>query len=90
MDVSSILASLDKQIADLQKAKDTLTALTKDAPPRSLAEPSKAAGKKVKVQRKMTPEGRARIAAAQKARWAKKNTAHHEEIVVAEEESIPA
>lgn len=90
MNVSQILASLDEEIATVRNAKDTVSALAKGTAPKPSATPSKAAGEAVKARRNQTPEGRARIVAAQKARWGKKNAAHHEQAAVAEEETIPA
>ncbi len=77
MDVSNILASIDAEIAKLKAAKETISALqgdqvkttSKSGPGR----PKSSTPSKLKSNRTMTPEGRARIAAAQKARWAKKN-----------------
>ena len=80
MDTNGIIAEIDKQISGLQQAKaifvsmnrtevkDSHDRATKRGPgrPRSI-EPKVIKRKK----RKMTAEGKARIAAAQKARWAK-------------------
>ena len=72
MNVQEILSQIDKEIAQLMKVKEALTGIpTKRGPGRPrLAATAKPAGKK-KAKRKMSAEGRARIAAAQKARWAK-------------------
>jgi hypothetical protein len=64
MDMTSIIAQIDKQIALLQSAKSILLG----------TEPKAKAGRpkvsKKAPKRTMSAEGRARIAAAQKARWA--------------------
>lgn len=88
MDVAHILATIDVEIAKLQKAKITIAALERGTKPETPAELKKAAVT-AKDPRRITPEGRARIVAAQKARWAKRDSAQHEEIVVAQEETIP-
>ena len=70
MELHSILAELDAEIARLQQAKALLAGETvKRGPGRP-----KVASASVPTQKKkrnLTPEGRARIAAAVKARWAK-------------------
>jgi hypothetical protein len=58
MDTTKLIEALDLEIARLQHAK----ALLSGAPLK---------GKPKAVKRTMSAEGRARIAAAQKARWAK-------------------
>jgi hypothetical protein len=66
-----ILALIDAEIASLQSARALIaesgTATTKRGPGRP-----KGTGK---MKRNLTPEGRARIAAAVKARWAKQKKA---------------
>lgn len=93
MDVSKILASLDEEIAKLQRAKDTIAALHPQpggpAEQPGSSRPKRSNSTKPKGKRNMTPEGRARIAAAQKARWAK-NANKHEHIAVIEEEPVSA
>jgi len=74
MDVKAIISHIDEEIAKLTKARDLLSgAFAKRGPgrprPTTVAQP--AAKKKKKAKSKMSAEGRARIAAAQKARWAK-------------------
>jgi hypothetical protein len=67
MGIKKILAELDAEITRLQQARALLTGeTTKRAPGR----PKGSKALKTK-KRKMTPEGRARIVAAVKARWAK-------------------
>lgn len=62
METAKILAELDAEIEHLQQAKAILAGHWKQTASR------KAKGKK----RHLSPEARAKIAAAQKARWAKK------------------
>jgi hypothetical protein len=74
MDITGIVEAIDSEILRLQQARSLLTghmAPLKRGLPRTAASSigkgkSAAAGK-----RTISPEGRARIAAAQKARWAK-------------------
>ena len=67
MGVSEILAQIDREIAQLQRARallaDSPAAARKAAP---AAAPKKSANKK----RNLTPEGRKRIAEAVRRRWA--------------------
>ena len=70
MQTSQILAELDAEIARLQQAKALLAGETvKRGPGRPKTTSETAPTKKKK--RNLTPEGRARIAAAVKARWAR-------------------
>ena len=64
MDTKALVAELDAEIDLLQKTKDLLTGHT--APLKRGRPP----GPKPKTRRTMSPEGRARIVAAQKVRWA--------------------
>ena len=77
MEVSNILASIDTEIAKLKAAKETVSALqgdrVKTTSKFSPGRPKSSTLSESKPKRKMTPDGRARIAAAQKARWANKN-----------------
>jgi hypothetical protein len=70
MDTAEIIQAIDAEIARLEKAKALLKG---DAT--STAKRGRPLGSTVtataKTRRKMSAEGRARIAAAQKARWAK-------------------
>jgi hypothetical protein len=70
MTIASIMEQIDSEIASLQQAKALLlgSAAIKRGPGRPPMA-SKAVAKPRK-KRKLTPEGRARIAAAVKARWA--------------------
>jgi hypothetical protein len=68
MQTNDIIAELDAEIARLQQVKALLNdTTTKRGPGRSTVSPVASAPKK----RRLSPEARARIAAAQKARWAK-------------------
>jgi hypothetical protein len=76
MAVSEILASIDREIAQLQKARAALagasapTAKKKVGRPRKSAAAVPAAPKPAKKKkRKLSPEGRKRIAEAVKRRW---------------------
>ena len=70
MDLSSILDEIDRQIAQLQQAK---TLLTDSSAPRKVGRPAKAVAVKTVLSRRkpLSAEAKARIAAAQKKRWAK-------------------
>jgi hypothetical protein len=72
MNIQEIISQIDREIAQLTKVKEALTGIpAKRGPGRPrLTATTKPAIKK-KAKRKMSAEGRARIAAAQKARWAK-------------------
>jgi hypothetical protein len=71
--MDSIIESIDVEIARLQRAKSALSAMqTKRSPGRPRNVPTEVKPKLGK--RKMSAAGRARIAAAQKARWAKLRT----------------
>jgi hypothetical protein len=61
-----IIAELDAEIARLQQAKALLTGTTVKRGPGRPSKSSTAPAKRI-----LSPEARARIAAAQKARWAK-------------------
>jgi len=71
MDTKEIIAQIDSEISHLQQAKTLLsgTQATKGKLGRPKA--SNKVAPPVAAKRTMSPEGRARIAAAQKARWAK-------------------
>jgi hypothetical protein len=79
MDTISIIAQIDEQITKLQQAKDLLTATevkTRLGRPKGTKAIVPASETRA-TRRPLSPEGKARIAAAQKARWAtlKKATA---------------
>jgi hypothetical protein len=79
MSIESIQAAIDEQIAKLQKVRSLLVSASaagkrRGRPPasaklQSIMASLPTAAKRTK--RKMSAEGRARIIAAQKARWAK-------------------
>jgi hypothetical protein len=69
VNLTAILAELDTEIARLQQARSLLAGETvKRGPGKPKAT---AASVPTKKKRNLSPEGRARIAAAVKARWAK-------------------
>ena len=69
MEVKDILAELDQEIARLQQARNLLAgAATRKPSTRKKSALPKGAPKK----RKLTPEGRRRIAEAMKRRWAER------------------
>jgi hypothetical protein len=70
MDTTEIIQTIDAEIARLEKARALLNGDTKSAARREQSLITKTTPKAHK-RRKMSAEGRARIAAAQKARWAK-------------------
>jgi hypothetical protein len=70
MDLSSIINEIGRQIAHLQQAK---ALLAESSAPRKVGRPSKALPVKTVLSRRkpLSAEAKARIAAAQKKRWAK-------------------
>ena len=70
MGVAEILAQIDHEIAQLQKARGLLAGT--QAKPKAA---SSAAPKPAKKKRRLTPEGRRRIAEAVKRRWAEQKKA---------------
>jgi hypothetical protein len=86
MGVSEILASVDREIALLQKARALLSGTVAPAPKKKVGRPRKivatpkkavapAAKPEKKKKRNLSPEGRARIAEAVKRRWAAQKAA---------------
>ena len=73
MGVSEILAQIDHEIAQLQRARTLLGGSSKVAPKKAAAAP--ATPKTAKKKRNLTPEGRKRIAEAVKRRWAEQKKA---------------
>jgi hypothetical protein len=73
MNVPEIILQIDHEIASLTKIKEALQGTpAKRGPVRpAVKATAKTAPNKKTVKNKMSAEGRARIAAAQKARWAK-------------------
>jgi hypothetical protein len=73
MNTTSILAQIDEQIAKLQQAKALLTVTevkAKAGRPKGSKATRTVTPELRKTRRRLSPEGKARIAAAQKARWA--------------------
>ena len=75
MTIANVLAQIDAEIANLQRAKAILTGAGLAATKRRPGRPPKSAQDKVasaipKKKRKLSPEGRARIAEAARRRWA--------------------
>ena len=73
MGVSEILAQIDREIAQLQKARALLGGTTPPAKKQAASVPT--VKKVVKKKRNLTPEGRKRIAEAVKRRWAEQKKA---------------
>jgi hypothetical protein len=79
MDIAALVAEIDAEIARLEKAKTLLagqTVTSKRRHPSTTKTKARAASfafgnNAAAPKRKMSAEGRARIAAAQKARWAR-------------------
>ena len=84
MEVSSIIAEIDTQIQKLQQARDLLAGVgSEEAPRRGPGRPkgsskaaSVSAAPAVERKRKLSPEGRKRIAEAMKRRWAERAKAN--------------
>jgi hypothetical protein len=81
MSIATLISSIDAEIAKLHQARALLAGAASPAPKKRgrPAKAAKAAGavnaiaaKPAKKKRKLSLEGRARIAAAAKARWAAK------------------
>lgn len=76
MEVSRIIAELDAQIAKLQQARALLAGTTTPAAgrgrPKGSKNTSSAATATAPRKRKLSPEGRKRIADAMKKRWAER------------------
>jgi len=77
MGVSEILATIDQEIAQLQQARALLSGVAAPVAKRKPGRPRKtdvavkpATAKPAKKKRKLSPEGRKRIAEAVKKRWA--------------------
>jgi hypothetical protein len=69
MNTTPIIQFIDEELARLEQAKAVLNGHTT---PAKRGRPIGSQARTAKpVRRKISPEGRARIAAAQKARWAK-------------------
>lgn len=87
MSIAEILASIDRDIAQLQQARVLLSGDAAVAPKKAVGRPKKKAGRPKKAvvaavaakpgkkKRKLSPEGRKRIAEAVKKRWAAQKAA---------------
>ncbi len=88
MSISEILASIDRDIAQLQQARSLLGGAAAAAPKKKVGRPKKKAGRPKKAvvavvaakpakkkKRNLSPEGRKRIAEAVKKRWAAQKAA---------------
>jgi hypothetical protein len=73
MGVTEILAQIDAEIAQLERARTLLGGKVASVPKKAAAAP--AAKKPAKKKRNLTPEGRKRIAEAVKRRWAEQKKA---------------
>ena len=74
MEVNRIIAEIDAQISKLQQARALLAGTTTSAARSGRGRPkgSKNAAKATPRKRKLSPEGRKRIADAMKKRWAER------------------
>lgn len=79
MSTDTLIAEIDDEIARLQQARTLLSGAASPATKKrgrpAGAVKAVAAGRPVKKKRKLSPQGRARIVAAAKARWAKAKAA---------------
>lgn len=73
MNSAEIIESIDAEIARLEEVKKLLGADSTSAPAKAGRIAKKAVSKKSSDKRTISAEGRARIAAAQRARWAKRS-----------------
>ena len=74
MNIQEILCLIDDELAKLTKVREALIGIpAKKGPGRPRLDAAVKPVIKNKAKRKMSAEGKARIAAAQKARWAKLN-----------------
>ena len=70
MGVSEILVEIDREIAQLQLARTLLAGAVAATPKKAAAAAKKQKPEKKKKKRNLSPEGRKRIAEAQRLRWA--------------------
>jgi len=71
MDENSILAAIDEEITKLQRARALLADVASDSVKRGVERPKGSiSGSTTGKKRTLSPEARARIAAAQRKRWA--------------------
>jgi len=71
MGVSDILSSIDLEIAQLKQARAILSGISAGAPNGASAAAKSGPVAKARKKRKLSPEGRKRIAAAVTKRWEK-------------------
>ena len=72
MDTTEIIAQIDSEIARLQQVKSILSGSTPTTTIKVKRGPKKTAPTPITAKKRiLSPEARARIAGAQKARWAK-------------------
>ncbi len=71
MDIKEVIAHLDTEIARLQEVKGILSGLITTKARLGRPTPTVTVSAPVAAKRVISKEGRARIAAAQRARWAK-------------------
>jgi len=72
VEVTKIIAEIDSQISKLQQARELLAGTTKITRGPGRPKGSKSAKPTVSQKRKLSPEGRKRIAEAMKRRWAER------------------
>ena len=77
MEVSRIIAEIDSQISKLQQARELLAGTTNNigkgrGRPKGSKNSKAAAAPAVSKKRRLSPEGRKRIADAMKRRWAER------------------
>lgn len=70
MDVKDLLATIDAQIAKVQDARAKIVDLSKGMPAPNREVPARSSSTHAKPKRQLSPEGRARIAEAQRRRHA--------------------
>jgi hypothetical protein len=77
MTIEEIISHIDAEISRLEEARDLVAGAAMNRVSRSPRKSGLAAPKPraVRAKRVLSPEGRARIAAAQKVRWAKQKRA---------------
>lgn len=70
MNIQLILSAIDDQISKLEQARAMLTSVESPAGKRGLGRPKNVLTQSRAKKRILSPEARAKIAAAQKKRWA--------------------
>ena len=77
MNLPALLSEIDTEISRLQRARTALLALDAVPPKRGPGRPKGTVQKTAAKKRTLSPEARAKIAAAQKARWAAAKKGKH-------------